>query len=495
MSDSQALLSKIAALRMARDSSSPAAEELAESRLHQLERSVQSGGRQNALLADSLRTLISDRPTTLEQVRLPEHLTARAHRLLQRCRELISNLRSLSEPLMETFSQPGADDDNPLLSLYRETVAMAATVLRVAQTFPETPSTQLQLCDGLEAIQLVITDRTAALQAAIERRYDTDARIDALADHLIQLSQGEAQALAPYFALAQKIENEAADGAPLIFHSQACYVASVGPKSPLKSSDSKRAWVARFVAAHGLVVAQVAARIVRHAPELKQRTLDVIVAALLHDVGMLKVPAEILSQTNSLGDAERRIVEGHTRLGSALLAGSFPQETWLNEAALVHHERLDGTGYPGGLGQEQLDAFARLLTVCDVYAAMCSERPHRTALDPRTALADTLQLAAQGSLDRDQAERLLFLSFYPVGAMVELADGAVGVVVATHMGRRDQHTPARPVVALLTDGYHRPLPAPSHVDLSECQGRSIARVLSASESRQLIGKRYPHFAK
>jgi hypothetical protein len=100
-------------------------------------------------------------------------------------------------------------------------------------------------------------------------------------------------------------------------------------------------------------------------------------------------------------------------------------------------------------------------------------------------------MAEKGLLDRHHAERLLQLSFYPVGSVVELGDGAVGLVVATHSGRRDLNTPARPVLALLTDSDGRLLPAPRHLDLAQCQGRSILRSLRAAERKEILGRRYP----
>jgi hypothetical protein len=70
----------------------------------------------------------------------------------------------------------------------------------------------------------------------------------------------------------------------------------------------------------------------------------------------------------------------------------------------------------------------------------------------------------------------------------------VGVVVATHPGRHDLSTPARPVVALLTDGQGRPLPSPVHLDLAECESRSIVRSLPPAERRELLGGPYPEWA-
>src|SRR5207248_3631178 len=128
---------------------------------------------------------------------------------------------------------------------------------------------------------------------------------------------------------------------------------------------------------------------------------------------------------------------------------------WLAAAVAGHHERLDGTGYPAGLQGERIDSLTRLLTVCDIYAALCAPRPYRPARDPRTALTDVLLLAQQGIVDKDHAESLLQLSFYPVGSVVELADGALARVIACHPGMQSPQAPARPVVAVLSDSEWR----------------------------------------
>jgi HD-GYP domain-containing protein (c-di-GMP phosphodiesterase class II) len=209
---------------------------------------------------------------------------------------------------------------------------------------------------------------------------------------------------------------------------------------------------------------------------------------------MLQVPAEVLASPGPLDDEQRRAVERHCRIGAELAARLLPTGSWLAEATAGHHERLDGTGYPNGLRELQIPAVTRLLTVCDVYAAMCAPRPYRAARETRTALTDTLLLAEQGGLDRFQAEHLLQLSFYPVGSVVELADGSVGAVIATHANRHDLSAPARPVVMLLTDPQGRPLALPRPVDLAQVEGYSIVRTLSPAERRQLLGRRYPEFA-
>jgi HD-GYP domain-containing protein (c-di-GMP phosphodiesterase class II) len=235
------------------------------------------------------------------------------------------------------------------------------------------------------------------------------------------------------------------------------------------------------------------AQVVRHDPDLCSRPLEPVLAALVHDVGMLSVPVEILTHPGSLDDDQHRALETHSRVGSELVHRLLPDAIWLSEATAAHHERLDGTGYPAGLRDAQIVPLARLLAVCDVYAAQCCARPHRPARETRTALTDTLLLAEQGALDRQQAERLLTLGFYPVGTAVELADGAVGVVVANHLGRRELDNPARPVLALLIDAQGQPLAWPWPIDLARCEYQSIVRSLPPAERRAVLGARYPEW--
>jgi HD-GYP domain-containing protein (c-di-GMP phosphodiesterase class II) len=233
------------------------------------------------------------------------------------------------------------------------------------------------------------------------------------------------------------------------------------------------------------------ARVIRHDTDLRSRAVDAVAAALVHDAGMVRVPAAVLAHAGPLDDSQRRAIEAHTRTGAESVQRMLPGGTWLIEATLGHHERLDGTGYPAGLRDQQIAPLTRLLSVCDVYAAQCAARPYRPARETRTALTDTLLLAERGTLDRFHAEKLLHVGFYPVGSVVEMADGSVALVVAMPTGRRDLNSPARPVVAVLTDAHGRTLPAPRHLDLAQCEGHSIVRSLPPAARREVLGYRHP----
>jgi hypothetical protein len=411
----------------------------------------------------------------------PRQLTSRARRVLERGRELLARLRDLSA----VFNEPDETElehaplrierGDPLAKLYRQAVAMTDAALRTVPLLPDSAAAQLHWCEGLEAVLDVVHGRARVVGAAVaRRRYEAD-QVCRLADYLADLAAGRPVTAEPLAALAGEIVSEAWAGAPL----------------QLLDGDARGG--PRWVACHALTLGRATARVVRHDPDARGHPLEAVAAALVQDVGMLRVPAEILAHPGPLDDEQRRRVEAHCVLGADLLAPLRASVPFLVSAARHHHERLDGTGYPGGLRDLQVPPLARLLGVCDTYAALCCARAHRPARDPRTALADTLLLAEQGRLDRHYAECLLQLTFYPVGSVVELADGSVAAVVATPGPRRDLASPAKPVVAVLLDGEGRPLPLPRHVDLAAAEGPSIVRTLPASERRELLGAAFPEW--
>lgn len=412
-------------------------------------------------------------------------LTARARRVLEQSRSLLGQLRAIADAFAPPYPEPAEpgtpasdylfDFSHPLARRYRQTVAITDTALRMIPHFPDTATGQLHLCEGLESIINEVDDRLQILSAAVAQRQQQRGLLSQVAELLSGVERGLVNDLSLFRKLADRIVEEARRGEPLLFPAVA-----VTPLAP-------------FVAAHSLTTARVIARIARHEPELKGRLHDAVLAALLHDVGMLRVPGEVLSHRGPLNAVPRQQVEKHCQVGATLLDPLAGEASWLIEAAASHQERMDGTGYPNGLRGGQVSVLTRLLAVCDCYASLCSPRPHRNASEPRTALADTLLLAEKGQLDPHQAEHLLQLSFYPVGSAVELADGAVGVVVAAPAVKSDLNVSSRPVVALLLDADRRPFPLPRYLDLARTDCNSIVRTLSLQERSETIGPRFPEW--
>jgi putative nucleotidyltransferase with HDIG domain len=145
-----------------------------------------------------------------------------------------------------------------------------------------------------------------------------------------------------------------------------------------------------YTAGHEQRVARLARAIAEEMGRPEEEVLGTYYAGLVHDVGKISVPAEILSYPGKLGKEELGIIRKHPETGSRILSTvRFP---WpLAEIVHQHHERLDGSGYPLGLSGDTIRIEARILAVADVVEAMASHRPYRAALGIEAALVEIVE--------------------------------------------------------------------------------------------------------
>jgi HD-GYP domain-containing protein (c-di-GMP phosphodiesterase class II) len=122
-------------------------------------------------------------------------------------------------------------------------------------------------------------------------------------------------------------------------------------------------------------------------------------AALLHDLGKLRVPNSILDKPGKLDDAEWSVMQQNPGLTRAIL-GRVKEFQQLAEVAGAHHEKLDGTGYPNRLTADRLSLEARILGAADIYGALTEDRPYRSGFSPAEALK-IMERDVPGKLDAD----------------------------------------------------------------------------------------------
>lgn len=158
--------------------------------------------------------------------------------------------------------------------------------------------------------------------------------------------------------------------------------------------------------------------------EVKQAGL----AGLLHDIGKAAIPMDVLNKPGALTENEFDLVKLHPERGQALLLqGNVTDEVAL-DVCLHHHEKVNGTGYPHQLKEDEISIFAKMGAVCDVYDAITSNRPYKVGWEPGVSL----QRMAQWSGHFDDIVFKAFvksIGIYPVGSMVKLKSGRLAVVV------------------------------------------------------------------
>jgi putative two-component system response regulator len=145
-----------------------------------------------------------------------------------------------------------------------------------------------------------------------------------------------------------------------------------------------------YTAGHQRRVTQLACAIAREMGLSEEWIEGLRIAAAIHDIGKINVPAEILRKPSALSDLEYALVRTHPQVGHDVLKGiEFP---WpVAQIVLQHHERMDGSGYPQGLSGEEIILEARILGVADVVEAMASHRPYRSTLGMYEALGEISQ--------------------------------------------------------------------------------------------------------
>lgn len=154
-------------------------------------------------------------------------------------------------------------------------------------------------------------------------------------------------------------------------------------------------------------------------------------AGFLHDIGKCRIPSEILNKPEKLTADEYREVKRHTLYGEEIILSTY-DDTFLSTAALQHHERMDGTGYPHGIDGEEISPIARIVAVSDVYSAMISTRAYQEKRDLLYVLRELYRMSFR-ELD-PQTTHTFIRHMIPnfIGKRVEMANGQSGTIIMTH---------------------------------------------------------------
>lgn len=180
---------------------------------------------------------------------------------------------------------------------------------------------------------------------------------------------------------------------------------------------------------HSLNVAIIAGIVGKWMFFSEEQLRDLVLAGLLHDIGKTAIPLDILNKPGKLTYQEMTVMKEHSMLGYKLILREKGISNAVKKAVLQHHERLDGSGYPKELLQNDISQIARIIAVADTYDAMTSHRIYRNALTPLLVMEELLQ-EMFGKLDAEIC--LLFINNTKealIGSCVNLNNGTEGKIV------------------------------------------------------------------
>ena len=179
---------------------------------------------------------------------------------------------------------------------------------------------------------------------------------------------------------------------------------------------------------HSVAVCAMMIALARKLGQTDDQVRSAGVAGLLHDVGKMLLPTEILNKPGKLTDAEFAVIKSHPVKGHAFLLEAKHIDPVTLDVCLGHHEKVDGSGYPKGLKGSEISLMAKMGAVCDVYDAITSNRPYKSGWDPSESLRQMGQWAS-GHFDLQVFQAFAkTLGIYPVGSLVRLSSGHIGVV-------------------------------------------------------------------
>lgn len=179
----------------------------------------------------------------------------------------------------------------------------------------------------------------------------------------------------------------------------------------------------------------------------KSMLKELAAAALLHDIGKINIPMEILEKPGPLSEEEYEKVKEHAEFGYEKLKSNINISSKTKMGVYMHHENVNGTGYPMGLKDDQIYMFAKIIHIADVYDAITNDRVYKKAQPPQEAIEYLMNNSGKMFQPEYVKAFITYIPVYPKGRNVELSDGEIAVVVEN----KQTHT-LYPIVRRLSDG-------------------------------------------
>ncbi|BDX07904.1 phosphodiesterase [Planctobacterium marinum] len=204
---------------------------------------------------------------------------------------------------------------------------------------------------------------------------------------------------------------------------------------------------------------------------------ELALAGTLHDIGKIEIPDNILLKPGKLTDDEMVIMKGHVIKGLEVLKKMDGVTERLFNVVAQHHERLDGTGYPMGLDEDDINIYGRMIAIVDAYDAMTADRCYKRGMPPNQALKIILK-CTESELDRALVNKFIkYIGVHPVGSLVKLDSEKLSLVT-----EHNEDNPLSPKVKTFYSFRSNHFVAPKEVNLADKHCREkIASAVRAED--------------
>lgn len=227
----------------------------------------------------------------------------------------------------------------------------------------------------------------------------------------------------------------------------------------------------KYTAQHSLNVCVLSIVLGRHIGLSEMQLNQVGLCGMMHDMGKMLVPLDILNKPEKHTAEEVEIMKTHTTLGYELLKSSSNMFQGAIETALTHHEHLDGNGYPRKLKANQVSFYSNMVTIVDMYDAITSDRIYQKGRTHHEATKIMLDLSGSHLDSQLTVKFIESLGVYPPGCFVELSNGAIAIVI-----EENRKFKLRPKVLVILNEYKQPVDVEGVIDLSDLSENNLLSI-------------------
>ncbi len=212
----------------------------------------------------------------------------------------------------------------------------------------------------------------------------------------------------------------------------------------------------KYLVSRALNVSSLMIAFARHLGMQPQEMIDMTIGSLLHDIGMLRVNQYLVNKKEKLTPQELDEIRMHVLFSYDIVSEAVGDAPVVSQMALLHHERFDGSGYPHGVGGEDIPKMARMLAIVDIFDAITTPRVYGEAINLSAANRKLLGMVGEKQVDEALTHHFIrCIGIYPVGTMVRLSSGKMGIVI-----KQNPDSLLTPVVKIIYDdkknGFIRP---------------------------------------